>query len=183
MVSDVNSFHRKLPGSLSEYTTIADHADGRRSIRAQLGGQRPASFPGAALKKPRERKRSRIQVQPSAHFTHQFIEQCNGQRAPFDYQWRSDVVITQRICRIPQDQNPRIHEQPAVAILSKTGKPIDVSYGIARPLQRLYERIGKPLRQLVQRDEAVRGVLRPQQWMWPTIAQRNCPKHLAKWPN
>ena len=73
--------------------------------------------------------------------------------------------------RIAQDQYACVDQQPAIAIFGKTGQTIDVGDDEARRLQRLDQRIGQPLGELVQRHQAGGEIVRPQRRMVPAIAK------------
>ena len=55
--------------------------------------------------------------------------------------------------RVAKCQCAGIDEKAAITILGKAGQAVDVRDRDAGPLQRLDQRIGQPLRKLVQRDE------------------------------
>ena len=59
-----------------------------------------------------------------------------------------------RSMRIAKHQHAGIDEQPAIAIFRKAGEAIDIGDADAGRLQGLDQRIGQPLRKLVQRHQA-----------------------------
>ena len=124
-----------------------------------------------------------IHVQPRAHDFGQAVEQRHGQRAPLHHQFGIDAVLALRRGRIAQRQHAGVDEQPAVAIFRQAGEPVDVGDLDAGPLQRLDQRIGEPLRQLVQRHEAVGLVVGLQRGMLPAIAERDAAERQPRRPD
>ena len=112
------------------------------------------------------------------------VEQRHRQRAPFDHQWRSDLVRARRVGGIAQHQHAGIDEQAAIAVFGKAGQAVDVGDRDAGPLQRLDQRIGEPLRQLVQRHEAARSRRAvDQRRMAPAIAERDAAERHPRRPD
>ena len=70
-------------------------------------------------------------------------------------------------------QHARVDEQAAVAVFGKARQAVDVGHLDAGRLQRLDQRVGQPLRQLVQRHEPARGVVGGERRMAPAIAERH----------
>ncbi len=66
-----------------------------------------------------------------------------------------------------------VDEQAAVAVFGEPGQAVDVGDRDAGLLQRLDQRIGEPLRQLVERHEAVGRVVAPDRRMPPGVAERD----------
>ena len=67
---------------------------------------------------------------------------------------------------IAQLQDARVDEQAAIAVFGEAGQAVDVGDLDAGRLQRLDQRIGQPLRQLVQRHEAGRRIVRSSSAGW-----------------
>ena len=131
----------------------------------------------------RERKLVRVAPQPGAHQRRQAVEQGHGKGAPFDHQWRGDIVPAPRVLGVAQHQRAGIDEQPAIAILRKSGQAIDGGHGNPGAFHRLDQGIGEPLRQLVERHEPVGGIVRAQRRMLPAIAQGNAPQRDPRRPD
>ena len=66
-------------------------------------------------------------------------------------------------CAVPpfsgilQGEHPGIEKEPTVAVFRQPREPVDVHHREAGPFERLDERVGEPLRELVERHEAARG--------------------------
>ena len=69
------------------------------------------------------------------------------------------------------DEHAEIEEQPAVAVLREPGELLEARHGQARLLERLDQRVGQPLGELVQRDEAAGGATASGSGMRPRVAQ------------
>ena len=78
-----------------------------------------------------------------------------------------------RVRRIAQREHAGVDEQPAIAVFGQAGQAVDVGHRDARRLQRLDQRIGEPLRQLVERHQAVGRVVAPDRRMAPAVAERH----------
>ena len=85
--------------------------------------------------------------------------------------------------RIAQRQHAGVDEQPAVAIFREAGEPVDVGDLDAGPLQRLDQRIGQPLRQLVQRHQPAGFVVGFQRRMPPAVAERHAAERQPRRPD
>ena len=85
--------------------------------------------------------------------------------------------------RIAKRQHAGIDEQPAIAIFGKPGEAIDIGHVDAGSLQRLDERIGQPLRELVQRYQAAGGIGGRHRRMPPAIAERDAAQRQPRWPD
>src|SRR4051812_20537445 len=70
---------------------------------------------------------------------------------------------------IPEPQHAGVHEQPTIAVLGQPGEPVEVDDLDAGPFQRLDQRIGKPLRELVEWNDLRRLVIRPRGWVAPRV--------------
>src|SRR5215467_5572967 len=67
----------------------------------------------------------------------------------------------------------RINEQPAIAILRESRQTIEMGNLDTRPHQRLDQGIDQPLRQLMERHEAVSRIRTSDRWVTPSIAERH----------
>ena len=142
-----------------------------------------AGGPGAAFENLGERQRCRVELQPLAQPSGQPVEQRDGQRAPFDHEGRGDVVLARGVGGIAQGQHAGVDEQPAIAVFGQAGEAVDIGHVDAGGLQRLDQRIGQPLRQLVQRHEAVGRVVGRQRRVPPAIAERDAAERQPRRPD
>ncbi len=76
-----------------------------------------------------------------------------------------------RVGRVLEDQDAQVGEQASVAVFGQAGQAVQVDDLEARGLQRLDQGVAEPLRQLVDRDQAVGGVGALQRGMPPAVAQ------------
>ena len=151
-----------MPPSLrSEYRAVADDLDGRRAVgagaRARSRGRPPRFRPAGPWRAGR-----RWRPCPAAART---ISASRSSSATVSAR-HSTTSVEATSCSalglagIAQAQDARVDEQPAIAIFGKARQAIDVGHLDAGRLQRLDQRVGQPLRQLVQRHEPGRRIVR-----------------------
>ena len=114
-----------------------------------------------------------VDAEPVADQRRHAVEQGDGHRAPGDDQRVGDLVLARRVGGIGEGEHARVHEQAAVAIFGEAGEAVDVDDLDARLLERLDQRIGQPLRELVQRHEAVARIVAADRRVPPAIAERD----------
>ena len=131
----------------------------------------PAGRPGAALKDLCQRQRDSIKTDTPPQQFRQPVQQRHRQRAPLDHQRRRDIVLALDIAGIAKHEDAGVDEQAAVAVFRKPRQAIDVGHLQPGALQRLNQRIGQPLGQLVQRHQFAGGVFGRQIRVTPAIAQ------------
>ena len=139
-------------------TTVSGGAPSARFSRAM----RAAGRPGAALagrgRAERRRRRAPSRARTSAR---EPVEQRHGQRAPFDDERSSPTACG--ASRPRRDRaarsTPVSTNRPPLRYSARPGQAVDVGHRDAGRLQRLDQRIGEPLRQLVQRHEPARRVV------------------------
>src|SRR5260370_1388967 len=71
----------------------------------------------------------------------------------------------------------------ALAVPREPGQAINVGHRDTGPLQRLDQRIGEPLRELVDRHEAVRRIGALDRRMPPGVAERYAAERQPTWPD
>ena len=118
-----------------------------------------------------------LDAELGAHQRRDLIEQRDGERAPFHDQRGIDGIRLHRLGRIAQRDHAEIDEQAAIAVFGKAGQAVHVADFKSRLLQRLDQRIGQPLRQLVERHETVGRVGALDRGMFPGVAQRHAAEH------
>ena len=183
MIDDGDAFHGCLPDAQNTVPSLMTLIGGEPSARranAAMRGRRPrcrlrACSPAAATRASR--------FEPRAHHVGQAVEQRHGQRAPFHDQRGIDLVRARCVGGIAQRQHADIDEQAAIAVFGKPGEAVDVGHLDAGALQRLDQRIGQPLRELVQRHEAVGRVVGLDRRMAPAIAERNAAERQPRRPD
>ncbi len=94
----------------------------------------------------------------AAHQLHQPVHQGHGQRAPFDDELRGNVVRRLRVGRRTRTNGAEIDQQAAVSIFGKRGERVELHHHEARGFERLEQRIGEPLGQLVERHDVIGGI-------------------------
>src|SRR5262249_4149859 len=95
------------------------------------------------------------------------------ERTPFDDEKRVGGMWAPGLTWIEEANYARVCEQTAIAILGQPSEPVDIGHVDARRLDRLDQRIGKPLRQLVERHQLVGRVVAPDCRMPPRVTERN----------
>ena len=92
-------------------------------------------------------------------------------------------MLAPRIFRVAKREHADIDEQPAVAVFCKAREAVDIGHADAGGLQRFDERVGQPLRELVQRHQAAGRILRRQRRMPPAVAERDAAQRQPRWPD
>src|SRR3984885_1376982 len=82
-------------------------------------------------------------------------------------------MLTLSIFLVAKGEHAGIDEQTAIAVFREPRETVDIDDLDARGLQRLDQGVCKPLRELVQRYQAVRGVVGDQRGMLPAVAERD----------
>ncbi len=159
MVDDGDAFHGTLLRCCDQNTVP--------SLTTLIGGE-PSDRRSRAIARPAaqvppcrmlgERQGDAIGMETSAHDVRQPVEQGDRQRAPFHDERRADLVRAFGLVGVAQGQHAGVEEQAAVAIFGKARQAVDVGDRDAGRLQRLDQRVGEPLRELVQRHEAARRI-------------------------
>src|SRR3954451_6527827 len=167
----------------SKYRPVALDRNRRRAVGTLLARKPAAGGPGAAFEHAREREFVDGQSALLADQRRDPVEQRDGKRAPLYYEGRADRVRMNRGLRIAQAQHACVHKQSAIAVFGKPGEAVDLGDRDARPLQRLDQRVGEPLRELVDRDEAIGGVVALDRGMAPGVAERDTAKRKTARPN
>lgn len=88
-----------------------------------------------------------------------------------------------RFFRVPRNERAEIHQQAAVAIFGQAGEAVDVDDFDARALQGLDQRIGQPLRQLVEGDDLIGRVGGADLVVTPGVAERNARERELRGPD
>ena len=114
-----------------------------RPPRCRLRGRRPAAGVG-------------VQVQRVAHRGAELVEQRDGERAPFDHQLvaRAARVAGRRVARAGAARRCRAAGRRCGTRAGRSGL-VDAAHLHAAPLEGLQQRVGEPLRQLVEGHPAV----------------------------
>eukprot|EP01038_Epipyxis_sp_PR26KG_P019246 gene19246-27267_t len=167
----------------SEYRAVADDRQGRAAAGASLGRDAPACRPGAAFQNLGERQFLRRAAEPLADERADLVQQRHRKRPPFDDQRRACLMGAPRLARILERDDAPIEQEPAIAVLRQAGQFVDVDDGDAGPLQRLDQRIGQPLRELVEGHEPGRGGALRDQRVAPGVAQRDARQRQARGPD
>src|SRR5438270_6503519 len=167
----------------SKNRAVAYDFQRRRTVGALVPRDPPAGRPGATFEHAGERQTGGIEFQPRAHALGDVVEQSDCKRAPFDNEERIDGVRLVECGRIPRHERVQVDEQAAVAIFGQSAERVDIGDLNAGRLQRLDQRISQPLRELVERHEAVCCVVALQCRMPPSIAKRNAAEQQAQRPN
>ena len=132
----------------------------RRAVGPAPARDGPAGRPCSPLQDAGEGQGDGVLVQPLAHALGQPVEQRDRERPPLHDKDRADIVLALGFAGVAQGQHARVDEQAAVAVFGKARQAVDVGHLDAGRLQRLDQRVGQPLRELVQRHEPARGVVR-----------------------
>src|SRR5262249_7741781 len=106
-----------------------------------------------------------------------------GERAPFDYEPRVHRVSYRRINRCARADDTEIDEEPAVAVFGEGGEVTNSINANPRGFERLDERIGEPLRQIVEWYDSFTIVAGTHGRMPTGIADRTSMKHQGRGPN
>src|SRR4051812_1837540 len=99
MVDNADTFHRLSPRrepTHSESRAVAHDLDRRRAIRAKLMRDVASRRPGSPLKHFCEWKFNSTHVDFSTHARAKFVDQGQGEVAPFNNQGRAHIVLTSR---------------------------------------------------------------------------------------
>src|SRR5262245_1532315 len=165
--------HRRwaTPRSL-EHRAVGCHRNRRGTIgRTQRARDFSSRAPGAALQQLRHGEAC-IESQLFSHQANQWIHQRHRQRAPFDDELGADLVPQRWIDRRARADHAEIDEEAAVAIFGERGELVQPLHGEPRRLERLGERIGEPLRELVEGHDPIGGVAGAHGGMTAGIADR-----------
>src|SRR5579885_778320 len=150
-----------------------------RRSRCEAAARRPDAFrPRSAVPHPGERQAHRIEAEAGAERRCQAVEERDGERPPFDDRLLADGQRAARQIGIARLDDAEIEEEPAIAVFGKAGQRVAIGDGDPRLFERLDERIGEPLAQLVERNEATARIGRLGARMPPDIAERNAGKAL-----
>jgi hypothetical protein len=82
-----------------------------------------------------------------------------------------------------QLQHAGVDEQAAVAVLGQAGQSIEAAHLHAGPLEGLQQRIGEPLRELVERHPAVGEAVAAHIGVAPAVAQRHAAQRVGRRPD
>ena len=167
----------------SEYGAVADDLDGRRAVGPARARDRPAGRPCSALQDAGERE-GRRRPCCSRWRTLSASRSSSATVSARHSTTRADPTSCSRSASpgVAQGQHARVDEQAAVAIFGEARQAVDVRHLDAGRLQRLDERVGEPLRELVQRHEPARGVVRGHRRMAPAVAQGDAAELEARRP-
>ena len=86
----------------------------------------------------------------------QLVDQRDRQRPPLHDHLGGALVALGQHARMLGHQHAEIDQQAAIAILGKRGQPVQIRDLDAGVLERLDQRVGEPLRELVERHQARR---------------------------
>ncbi len=167
-----------------KHRAVADHLERRRAV----GARSKASLRPAAQVPPSRILASGrllgILAEPLPDHGREAIEQGHGQRAPFDHQRRIHRMCARRIVGIAQaSSTPPSTNRPPLRYSANPVRPSILTHLDAGALQRLDQRIGHPLRQLVQWHQAACRVVGHQRRMPPAIAERDALERDARRPD
>src|SRR5690349_20602881 len=137
----------------SEHCTVACDPNGRAAVRAALARDAPSGRPRAALEHLRQREAGGVTSENVADGRRDLVQKRDGQRAPLYDELAVDHVGPGRL--VLRHQHARVDEEPAIPVLREAGQRVQALDPPSRSLERLDERVGEPLRELVEGDDAV----------------------------
>ena len=162
-----------------EYRSVADDGEGRAAAGAALGGDAPAGGPAAAFEHAGQREvgfgRRRAGRGPAAPAGRAGRRSSPARRRSADRRpgaSRAGVVRDRRGASTPVSTN-----RPPLRYSARPVRPSMSITSMPGRLERLDQRISQPLRELVQRDEAVAGVVAADRRVPPAIAERDAVDH------
>ena len=179
MIDDGDALHASpaVPRDAnSKYRSVADDRKRRARRPARfVAREPPPGRPGAAFEHARERKLvDRRRRALLADQRRDLVEQRDGERAPFDHQRGVDRIADgSRLRGSRRRSTPASTNRPPLRYSARPVRPSMSVTVMPDHLQRLDQRIGEPLRQLVDRHEAVGGVVAPDRGMPPGVAERD----------
>src|SRR5215472_10796941 len=162
-----------------EQSPVAENGDRRAAVGAAFERDVPSRSPAAAFEHAGERKFLRALAEALAHRGRQAIEQRYRQRPPFDDRFARCLEGLSQQGGVERLNDTAIDEQAAVTVLSKAGQPVDIGNLQPRGFERLDQRVGEPLAELVKRyDPASRDRRMP-----AAVAERQAGKPKRTWPD
>eukprot|EP01136_Pigoraptor_vietnamica_P009564 Opistho-1_new@46227 len=166
----------------SEHRAVADDVQGGQAAAKALRQQAPGR-PGAAFEHAGQRQLLRREPERGAHLRREFVEQRDRERAPFDDEFVARFPLARGVVGGQGAQHAGVDQQAAVAVLGQAGERVQSRHRHAGPLEGLEQRIGEPLRELVERHPAGGQACAPHRRMRPAVAHGDAADGVLRGPD